>query len=191
MDVLYKGPTNLKNFGFNLYNLKGEATFPDLFKFVWYIENGRRLFKISSMNLKGLETKDAQSGLTKILVTYEMEVQAYYSPVPELNIAPSTQTISASNITSNPFYPLILRDLPAPQPGEIEIERSEVKAVIPGKAFIVDQNQKTQVLEEGSPVYLGYVTKILPAEGKIECLLNKGGVAEHFELSIRSGETIK
>jgi hypothetical protein len=47
------------------------------------------------------------------------------------------------------------------------------------------------VLEEGEPVYLGYVTKIQPELGKIECLLNKGGVSEKFELTIRAGQPIK
>ena len=105
--------------------------------------------------------------------------------------APSQQPLAATAVSGNPFYPLILRDLPAPQPGEIEIERSDLKAVIPGKAFIVDQNQKTRTLEEGDPVYLGYVTRILPDQGKIECLLNKGGVSEKVEISIRLGQPIK
>ena len=48
-----------------------------------------------------------------------------------------------------------------------------------------------RVLEEGAPVYLGYVTKIVPDDGLIECLLNKGGVAEKFVLRIRQGQPIK
>jgi hypothetical protein len=191
MDVLYKGPQTTKNFGFNTYNLKGSGEFANLFKFIWYVEDGRRLFKIPTIQLRGYETKDAKTGEVKLLVTYEMDVQAYYSPVPQLNIAPGQQTLAAEVVSTDPFAPLILHDLPAPQPGEIEIELAQLKAVIPGKAFIADKDGKTHILAEGDPVYLGYVTKILPEEGMMECLLNKGGVSETYDLHIRVGQPLK
>jgi hypothetical protein len=191
MDMTYVGPKELNNYGYNAYTLKGEAPFANLYRFVWYTENGRRLFKISNLVLRGYETKVRETGETKILVLYDMELQAYYSSIPELNIAPAQRTVTPAVFSKNPFYPLILREIPPPQPDEIEIERSDLKAVIPGKAFIVDQNQKSRVLQEGDPVYLGYVTKIFATEGKMECLLNKGGVTERFVLSIRAGQPLK
>lgn len=191
MDMTYVGPRDFGKYGYNVYSLKGEASFANLYKFISYIENGRRLYKISGLNLRGYESKSRETGETKILVTFEMELQAYYSSVPELNEAPGSKVYVPTRLGANPFYPLILRDIPAPQPDEIEIERSSLTAIIPGKAFIIDQNQKSQTLEEGDPVYLGYVTRILPEQGKIECLLNKGGVAERFELNIRKGQPIK
>jgi hypothetical protein len=69
----------------------------------------------------------------------------------------------------------------------VEIERSDLKAVIPGKAFIIDQTNTFRTLEPGDEVYLGYVTKLMPDEGKIECTLNKGGIIEQVELKIRFG----
>jgi len=191
MDMTYVGPKEGNSYGYNVYTLKGEAPFGNLFKFIWNIENGRKLLKISNVTLRGYESKSAETNDTKILVLFEMEVQAYYSSVSELNNAPNQTVAIPVAMTSNPFHPLILHEIPPPMPDEIEIERSDLKAVIPGKAFIVDQNQKTRTLEEGDKVYLGYVTRILPNEGKIECLLNRGGVAERFELSIRLGQPLK
>ncbi len=191
MDLTYVGPRDFGQYGYNVYSLKGEAPFGNLYKFIWYTENGRRLFKISNLSLRGYEAKDAASKETRILVLYDMELQAYYTSIPELNNAPGQVTVLPAMLTTNPFSPLILHEIAAPQADEIEIERSDLKAVIPGKAFIVDQNQKSRVLEEGDKVYLGYVTKIMPNEGKIECLLNKGGVAERYELTIRVGSPLK
>jgi hypothetical protein len=191
VDMTYVGPTDFGRYGYNVYTLKGEATFDNLYKFISYIENGKRLYKISSLSLRGYEAKDKATQETRILVLFDMELQAYYSSIPELNAAPGQHTVLPTSITANPFHPLILREIPPPQIGEVEIERSDLKAVIPGKAFIIDQNQKSRILEEGDPVYLGYVTRILPDLGKIECLLNKGGVAERYELSIRVGQPIK
>jgi len=191
MDLVYVGPRDFGNYGYNVYSLKGEAPFLNLYKFIWYAENGRRLFKIANLSLRGYESKDKVSGEMKILVLYELELQAFYSSIPELNNAPAQLSLSPATLTSNPFYPLIFHEIPPPLANEIEIERSDLKAVIPGKAFIIDQNQKARTLEEGDKVYLGYVTRILPNQGKIECLLNKGGVAERFELSMRVGQQVK
>jgi hypothetical protein len=192
LDMNYIEPTkDFGRYGYNIYTLKGEATFDNLFKFIWYMENGRRLFKVSNLVLRGYESKAPETGETKVLVLYDMEIQAFYSSIPELNIAPAQRTIVPTVLTSNPFYPLILHEIPPPQADEIEIERSILKAVIPGKAFIVDQNQKSRQLAEGDKVYLGYVTRIIPDQGKVECLLNRGGVAERYELSIRLGEPTK
>ena len=191
MDLSFVGPKEFGRYGYNVYSLKGEAPFSNLFRFISNTENGRRLLKISNLSLRGYEAKNKETGETKILVLFDMELQAFYSSIEELNDAPGQRHYQPVNVTTNPFYPLILRELPPPGPGEIEIERSDLKAVIPGKAFIIDQYQKPRTLEEGDPVYLGYVTKIYPNEGKIECLLNKGGVAERFELTIRLGQPLK
>jgi hypothetical protein len=191
LDMSYVGPTDFGRYGYNVYTLKGEATFDNLFKFIWYTENGRRLFKISNLSLRGYEQKSKESGETKILVLFDMELQAYYSSIPELNVAPSQRNVVPVTLTTNPFFPLIFREIPPPQGDEIEIERSILNAVIPGKAFIIDQKQKSRSLEVGDKVYLGYVTKIIPDQGKVECLLNKGGVAERYELTIRLGSPIK
>ncbi len=191
MDMTYVGPKDFGNYGYNVYTLKGEAPFSNLYKFIWYTESGRRLFKISNLSLRGYESKNTETHDTKILVLFDLELQAYYSGIPELNNAPGQVNAIATNLTSNPFSPLILREIPPPQADEIEIERSDLKAVIPGKAFIVDQNQKSRQLEEGDKIYLGYVTRILANEGKVECMLNKGGVAERYELTIRVGQPLK
>jgi hypothetical protein len=52
---------------------------------------------------------------------------------------------------------------------------------------VLDQTNVIRTLQEGDEVYLGYVTKIDPEGGRIECTLNKGGIIEKVELKIRYG----
>jgi hypothetical protein len=191
MDMSFVGPRDFGRYGYNVYSLKGESSFDNLFKFIWNTENGRRLFKIANLSLRGYESKSKETGETKVLTLFDMELQAYYSSIPELNSAPAQRDIAQVSLTTNPFFPLIFREIPPPLPDEIEIERSILNAVIPGKAFIIDQNQKSRTLEVGDKIYLGYVTRIIPDLGKVECLLNKGGVAERYELTIRIGQPLK
>jgi len=191
LDLAYVGPRDFGRYGYNVYSFKGESSFDNLYKFIWNTENGRRLFKISNLTLRGYESKSKETGETKVLTLFDMEVQAYYSSIPELNTAPAQRDLAQVTLTTNPFFPLIFREIPPPQKDEIEIERSILSAVIPGKAFIVDQNQKPRTLEVGDRIYLGYVTRIIPDLGKVECLLNKGGVSERYEMTIRLGQSLK
>jgi hypothetical protein len=187
LDMLFQNVEHRGNYGFNIYNLKGEAPFDNFYRFIWYLENGRKLYKIHSLNLKGLEIapKDNEEG--QILVTYEMIVHAYFSSVAELAAAPGERTITPNVLNVDPFAPVISSGIPPNLRALVEIERSDLKAVIPGKAFLMDQTNAITTLLEGDEVYLGYVTKIDPELGRIECTLNKGGIIEKVELRIRYG----
>jgi hypothetical protein len=74
----------------------------------------------------------------------------------------------------------------------VEVERSDLKAVIPGKAFLLDQTNVIRTLREGDEVYLGYITRVDPEGGRLEATLNRGGIIEKVELKIRyaAGQTV-
>ncbi len=187
LNMLYNGPVSSGNYGYNVYNLKGEAPFENFYKFVWYLENGRKLYKIKTLNIKGLEVAPSDKEEGRIIVTFEMVVHAYYSSVSELSSSLGERSITPNYLNADPFSPVISSGIPPNLRGLVEIERSDLKAVIPGKAFVLDQNNRIQTLQEGDEVYLGYVTRIIPDQGRIECTLNKGGIIEKVELKIRYG----
>jgi len=187
LDMVYQKVESRGNYGYNVYNLKGEAPFDNFYKFIWYLENGRRLYRVNSISIKGLEVPPKEDEGGGILVTFEMEVHAYFSSVAELASSPGERAITPNYLSTDPFAPVITRDIPPNLRSLVEIERSDLKAVIPGKAFVLDQTNVIRTLGEGDEVYLGYVTKILPEEGRIECTLNKGGIIEKVELKIRYG----
>ncbi len=186
LNMVYQGIQARGNYGYNAYNLRGEGTFANLYKFIWHIENGRKLFKVSTLTMKGIEVPMSdKSNPGALLVTFEMVVHAFFAAIPELS-KPNTEGVQEpTSLTQNPFAPVIAANLPPNKDNLVEIERSDVKAVIPGKAFVLDQNQEFKILETGDEVYMGYVTRISAEEGKIECTLNKGGIIEKVELKIR------
>jgi hypothetical protein len=189
LDMIYSGLQHRGNYGFNVYDLKGEAPFENFYKFIWYLENGRRLYKIQKLNVKGLEVPPTEKEEGSILVTFQMMVHAYFSSVPELSSSMGERSITPNYLAVDPFEPAISSGIPPNVRSLVEIERSDLKAVIPGKAFVLDQNNMIRTLLEGDEVYLGYVTRMLPDEGRIECTLNKGGIIEKVELKIRYGTT--
>jgi len=185
LNMVYMGQQQKGNYGFNVYSLRGEGPYTNVYKFLWYIENGRKLFKISSLTMKGLEVPPTDKNAGQLLVTFDMTVHAFFAAIPELARPSSEQPLVPNYLAQDPFEPVITANLPPNKENLVEIERSDLKAVIPGKAFIVDQTNTFRTLEPGSPVYMGYVTRLSPEEGKIECTLNKGGIIEKVELKIR------
>ncbi|MFZ1977181.1 MAG: hypothetical protein WAV76_04435, partial [Bacteroidota bacterium] len=76
-DMKFTGGENKDRWGFNIYKLtSGESTFEDLFKFVYFLENGRRLYKISSMTIDAHEAIDELTKETVQSVTFQMDLQA-------------------------------------------------------------------------------------------------------------------
>jgi hypothetical protein len=186
LDMVYTGTTSLANYGFNTYILRGEAPFDNLYRFIWYLENDRRLYKIHTIALKGLEVAPTDEDEGRVLVTFDMTVHAYSHRLRASSSLGERQRIPNS-LATDPFDPIISAGLPANINNLVEIERSDLKAVIPGKAFVLDQNNTIQTMHEGDEVYLGYVTRIDQDEGRLECTLNKGGIIEKVDLKIRYG----
>ncbi len=188
LDMIYNGVQQMQNYGFNVYNLKGEAPFENLYRFIWHLENNRKLYKIESVNLRGVEVPPAEQELDGlVLVTFDMVVHAYFSSISELASSMGERPIRPNYLGVDPFEPVIASGIPPNSRELVEIERADLKAVIPGKAFVLDQTNEIRTLHEGDEVYLGYVTRIDPERGRLECTLNKGGIIEKVTLNIRYG----
>lgn len=190
MDMIYNGVKSQTNFGFGIYDLKGDAPVNDFYRFLWLIENGKNLFKIRSITLKQVTTKREETSDIEFYVSYQMIVEAYYSSIPELSRPPGERTLQVARLALNPFYPAILPEIPPNTRDLVEIERSILKGVIAGKAYVLDQSSKIRELSEGDEIYLGYLSKVDPERGVIEYVLNKGGIIDKGELTIRRGTTV-
>lgn len=185
VDVQYTGPKQDPKFGYNGYSLRGEGPFYSLFRFIWYLENGRRLFKFPKMVLRQAIARDTPSAAPSPVVQFEAEMRAYFTSLSELSSSVAWRDTTAAFLDTNPFWPLVRPDLPRNTEGLLEVDRAELKAVIPGKVFVSDSKNKLWTLSVGDNVYLGYVSKISPEEGSVEFVLNKGGISETIVLKVR------
>lgn len=192
LDMVFQGTQARTNYGYNIYNLRGEGTFENLYRFIWYLENDRKLYKIQTVGLKGLEVAPTDKEEGKLLVTFNMIVHSYFSSVAELSSSLGERSLTPNTLSVDPFAPVISSGIPPNTRELVEIERSDLKAVIPGKAFLMDQTNVIRTLREGDEVYLGYVTRVDPEGGRLEATLNRGGIIEKVELKIRfaAGQTV-
>ena len=177
-DMKFIGTSEKTSWGFNSYKLElGEAQFENLFKFVYFLENGRRLYKIASMRLEQKEAIDPDTKEVAKWISFDMEIHAYFvRNVPELGTSLAAQSLTMIPSPYDPFHNMITQTLAieAP-PGEINADQVLVKAVLPGKAFVLT-DKSLIVLHLGDKVWRGNVTRVNPAESAVEFTLDEGGV---------------
>jgi hypothetical protein len=164
-------------FGYNVYQLTdGEAAFENLYKFVYYLENGSRLYKIAWINLDGREAVNNETKETRKFLGFSMELHAYFTRIQELNTSLAAKSFTYTQSPVDPFDPIILTALAGDAPeGELDTKQMDVRAVLPGKAFVMYKDELI-VLHLGDKVWRGFVSRISPADSKIEFTLNEGGI---------------
>lgn len=183
-NMLFAGSKTSTGFGYNIYKIRGEGTFQKIYNLIWYLERGPFLYRITKLNLKGVESKDPETKELQLVIPFDLELNGYYADIPKLpSPHRSLQDVKVLSVR-NPFRPFILRNLPPNTEGLLEVERSDLKAIVADRALIADQNGKVHSLKIGDKVYLGYLTAIDPEKNQVEFTLNKGGVVEKVVLEI-------
>jgi hypothetical protein len=175
---------------YNIYSIRGEGPFLKVFQFINYIEKGPQLYQLEKLNLQSSETRDDKSGATTLVIMFQMEMRAYsmeFEDIPPVQA--SLGSVRAQNI-SNPFYPVIFRDLPSNADNLMEVERMQVKAIMTDKAM-VEFGGKMHVLKVGDRVYLGHLSQIIPENNELVFVLNKGGIVERQSLKLEFGGSKK
>lgn len=190
-DMIFSGTEKRKKYRQNVYSLKGEGSFKSIYKFISYIEEGPQTYKIRKLHMRGVEGVDGESGMFQFVVTFNAEILALFAKIEDLPRI--NRTLAGTQIASvrNPFYPIIKKNLPPNFYDLLEVERAELKAIMPGKAFVIDHKRNTHILQEGDEVYLGYVKKIDQQQKSVSFTLDKGGIFEEFVLKLRFDEKDK
>ncbi len=190
-NMLYQGAKNSKQWGYNTYNLNGETSYENLFRFIWYLEHARLLYKIGNLTMSEHQVKNTENSRTETLLPFTLDLDAYYSSVAGVSSevgGPDRTFYTYVDPGLNFLRPLISSEPPPNVEGLVDVESSQLKAVMPDKIFIVDQNGKGHILKIGDRVYLGYLTKIDPAKNEAEFTLNKGGIIDRVDLKVRFGQ---
>ena len=187
-DMRYQGVQNAGRYSYNIYNIKGEGPYYKIYKFVTFLEKGPQVYKINKLSMRMVEEKDKETGAYQIIITFEMEIWALFADVQNLPAIKRTLGNVYVQRASNPFYPYIYSNIPPNIEERLEVERADLKAILPDKILVSDSDGKIHELQEGDKVYLGYLKKIDHENNQAYFVLNKGGIVETFELHIRFGE---
>jgi hypothetical protein len=184
VDLLFLTSNTTESFNYDVYRIKGEGFFPTIYKFLWYLERGPQIYKVKKLSFHGVENREIDSTRTNIIVPFEIEFWTVFTDLED--VPPIKRRLNNVRVSwvRNPFLPFIYRNLPLNSEDLLEVERAELKGIIPGKAFVEDYADKIHVLEEGAKVYLGYVSKIDVENNQVVFILNKGGIIEKYTLKL-------
>jgi hypothetical protein len=184
-DMTFEAKKDFGQYGYSVYQLKtGQAVFENLYKFIYYLENGSRLYKIAWIDLNSSEVPDPETKEMRKSLLFSLELHAYYTNIPELNTSLAAKSFTSTQSPFDPFEPIILQNpsTVAP-PGELDANTMDVRAVLPGKAFVMSEGELI-VIHLGDKVWRGFVSRISPAESKVEFTLNVGGIVKKVTKSM-------
>ncbi|HTX20139.1 MAG TPA: hypothetical protein VMG34_15925 [Bacteroidota bacterium] len=178
LNMSYTGTKNGTKYGYNTYKLTGSGEFPNIFRFIWLLENGRRLYKITAVTVHAEEEPATKTETPTVSLKYEMELNSFFTSESALSKPVMRPDSVPQPITSNPFFPSIQKLTPPNVRDLLDVSTINVKAVAPGKALVMDPRGKLITLQVGDEVYLGKVTATHPQEGVVDFTLNNGGIIQ-------------
>jgi len=183
VNIEYKTVDSETHFKKFIYSLNGTATFNDLYKLIYAIEQSKELKKVSNVTISNFVNVD-EDGFPHYLVSFRLEAAVYFSD----NDRFASSTLKENRLTANPlydvFYPLIRNEIPPNINNLLDVQTAQLLALIPEGAFLADSKGNTYLLWEGDEVYLGYLTDIDYQNSAVNFILNKGGIIEKVNLSL-------
>ncbi len=195
-DIALAGVTRNDAFSTLTYNVRGEGYFDSLYRFIWNVENGRGLYRIRNLNVEAItiQEENPETGVDRRedIVEFSMSVNAYFAgaegmSAPDSLVVVPDYVLPARTLASNPFYPLILDDLPPNTDNLVNIESDSLVSVI-GEVAVFRDELGARPVRAGDRVYLGTITRVDPNEARLVADLNKGGIRERIEIDLATGE---
>ena len=193
----------------------GRSYFSSLYDLIWRLENSRRFYNVRDLNLSHLDlvTEDKKTGRKKmeVMVSFDFGIDAYFGgpesasagsgtplgagenflteSLPD-GLPPVPQSVLAdAHPDANPFFPVIMEQLPPNTRGLIDVEQAEFVSVVNGAAIFHDE-QGYRKAGVGDDVYLGQITSVDPIRGQATARLNRGGIIDRVELSLAEAEEV-
>jgi len=168
----------------NYYTLIGDASFTNLYNFIWKLEHYKPLYSIETLDIKPLSDTDKieRYGLGRIefaLVIRSFKVDQ--EGLEEQSLAGEFPPVRTSY---NPCYPLIQETLPPNDENLLVVDNAILQGFTDNTAFLRDNQGNSWFLKIGDKVYLGSLTRIIPEETSVEFTLNEGGFLRKVVLKL-------
>ncbi len=215
-DIVFRQMTTGPSFNKYIFEVTGRGNFNKLYDLIWSVENERRFYRISNLELSHFDliSTDQETNRDKleILVSFSFVLDAYFggaaglsagddfggafssengvlTPLPDLSQLPPG-ILPTRRTSLNPFLPLILDQIPPNTLGLLEIDKADLVSIVGGEA-VFETKDGFVSLAVGDNVYLGQITEIDPREGLVRARLNKGGIIDEIEIYLDTEEQFR
>lgn len=213
-DVAFVSEQQTPDFRMHTMRVSGRGYFSSLYRFIWEIENKNTFYDVNDLTLTHIDllTTNEETGRERlqVMVSFGMQVNAIFDG-PEGTSEPGdvwkltsadgevgTATARAlppvprsvlvdDRPDVNPFFPIIMENLPPNTYDLLEIEEADFVSIAGGKAVFIEDEGVRRV-GVGDPVYLGQITEVDPLTGTVTARLNKGGIIDEVVIELLTGD---
>jgi hypothetical protein len=179
------------------FKITGKASFTDLHRFVWHLENNREFYHVRNLSMRSVvhveENRLTGVGRMMDVVQFSMDIDAFFAgarglsaSLDELAQVPEW-LLPIRTPAHNSFYPVVRTDLPNNDQLLVNVQTAKLVMILGDQAVIEDERGQHQ-LRVGDPVYLGTITGIDPIRVVVAATLNMGGVTKVVELRMDTVE---
>ncbi len=213
-DISLGGRQQTADFSYYVFNISGRAYYNSLYQLIWELENSRSFYRVHNLSLDHIDlvTPDKELGTERlqVMVSFAGRLEAYFDgidgasapevldatlfenknipvaqqddlpPVP-LELLPDVRPVR------NPFFPVIMDQIPPNTYGLVDIESAELISIVGEKAVFKDENG-LRTVGLGEKIYLGTLTEVNPAAGRVVAKLNKGGIYDEVVRELDTGD---
>lgn len=213
-DVSLEEVTDYPDYSTYTFDVSGRAYYESLYRFIWAIENNRRLYRVRYLNLEHIDLlstdRKTQAERMQVMVSFTMRIEAYFGgndgmgasetmyagltegselPVSMDDVPPVPSHVLPSRRPAiNPFFPIVMEQLPPNTHGLVNVEEARLVSIVDGKAVFLEGERGYRSLGEGDAVYLGRILTVDPKQDRVVVRLNKGGIVDEVEIELHTGE---
>ncbi|RJP74395.1 MAG: hypothetical protein C4524_13085 [Candidatus Zixiibacteriota bacterium] len=150
------------------YKLIGEASFSDLYCFIWYLEHLPRYLRLNSLHLEEAKIEAEEGEITDHWVRFEMFLTAFSADRDGFDAVQYASDLSEPPQGYDPFKPPVKPVITVPENdlGLPNVFQSSLKALAGNQIYLMDQFNELKILNLGDEVYLGRLVDILPDENR-------------------------
>lgn len=204
-DVSLSGTQHEEEYSYHTFQASGTASFYHLYRFLWKIENNRPFYRVRNLNIESIDrrTTNEESGRTQmeIVAEFGLEIDGLFGGTHPEEVAPQTvggeeqglpvartprrpplppHVLPSAEPAVNPFYPVILEEVPPNEHGRLNFEAANLVAIVDDRA-VFESEEGTISLQEGDRVYLGRIIEVDAEKELVRARLNKGGIVDVIE----------
>lgn len=213
-DIQLSGRQQTRDYSYYVFNISGRAYYSSLYRLIWELENNRNFYRLHNLSLDQIDlvSSDKERGTDRleIMVSFTGRLEAYYDgidgasapealdramfensgiPVAKQDDLPPVplELLPAVEPVKNPFFPVIMDQIPPNTYGLLDIETAELVSLVGQKAVFKDDTG-LRTVGLGEEIYLGKLTEVDPAEGRVVARLNKGGIFDEVVRELDTGD---
>lgn len=174
------------------FSVDGTAYYPNLYEFIWAMENNPEFYRIHDLNMSRTEVQDARWRTRRDMVRFTMKLDAYFMGIEGLSVERDElatvplEYLPVQDLPNNSFDPKVRVYRPtAVQDDKLDVEEAALISIAGDRAIFQDGSTQ-YIVYEGTAVRHGKITRIDPINVLVRASLTKDGRTQTVDVRMEA-----